>query len=173
MNTDNIDRFGHCVKCHLNLLTKRVVDNKVIDMFLPIYNTTDFILDNGSKMTVTICTPCKNSVNLNEQQVHSDIMEAVQKGWQLETKIKQQEGDPSWSEDKRKEYLDKMAILNIDCHCGDMSHHTIQEKQFELAGIKFREIEDEKAEKILKEKYEESERIKKDKEDKDGSNKHT
>ena len=25
VNTDNIDRFGHCVICHNNLLVKRIV----------------------------------------------------------------------------------------------------------------------------------------------------
>ncbi len=144
MNTDNIDKFGHCVVCHKNLLTKRVVDGKIIDMFLPIYSDTVFLLDNGSQMQVTICKICKESTDLNDPQVHSEIMEAVMKGWELETKmLVADEKQPDWTEEKGKKYLDTMAQLNIDCNSEDLGKYAIQQKQIKLLKLKVDKVKSE------------------------------
>ena len=129
MSVDNIDKFGHCVVCHKHLVTKRVVDGKVIEMFLPIHDHTDFLLDNGSMMKVCICKPCKEKTNLSDTKVKSDIMEAVQKGWQLEVKgLVADEAQPDWTEESGKKYLDKMALLNIDIHADNVDKNAIQDR---------------------------------------------
>lgn len=139
-NTDNIDRFGHCVICHNNLLTKRVVDGKVVDMFMPIYDETIFLLNNGSQMQVTICKNCKESTDLNDSVIHEQIMEAVQKGWQLETRIKMDQDDPEWSKEKRDKYIEHMSKLDIDCHSENLDKHVIQNRQMELLNLSVEEV---------------------------------
>lgn len=137
MNTDNIDRFGHCVACHKNLITKKVVDGQVIDMFLPIHDHTEFLLDNGSKMQVCICKPCKQTLDLNCPHKHKDFMEAVQKGWELEVKaLIADESYPDWTEESGKRYLDKMSLLNIDCHIENKNKESINTRIKELVSAK-------------------------------------
>lgn len=133
MNTDSIDKFGHCVVCHDNLLTKRVVDGKVIDMFLPTYDGTIFMLNTGSQMQVTICKKCKAHTELTDPKVQDNIMEAVQKGWQLENAmLVADEKLPDWTEEKGKEYLEKMSKLSIDCHSENLSKFHIEQRQMVL-----------------------------------------
>lgn len=142
MSTDDIDSYGHCVCCHKNLLTKRVVDGKVVDMFLPTYDETMFLLDNGSQMQVTICKPCKEVTDLSDAKVHSDIMEAVMKGWELETKmLVADDKQPDWTAEKGQEYLDKMAERSIDCNSSDMSKYSIQQRQIEMLGMVVEDVE--------------------------------
>jgi len=133
MAIDNIDRFGFCVLCHKNLITERVVDNQVIKMFLPIHGHADFMLDNGSIMKVCICNPCKESVDLNDEQIHKNIMEAVQKGWELETKALIADNNyPDWNEESGKAYLERMSKLNIDCNSDNMNQSEITDRRREL-----------------------------------------
>src|SRR4051812_32069688 len=116
-NTDNIDRFGHCVVCHRCLITKRVVDGKVIEMFTPDHGHTEFLLNNGSRMQVCICRGCKENIDLSKPAIQEMVMAAVQKGWELETKILvADEKLPDWTEEFGKKYLEKMSELEIDCH---------------------------------------------------------
>lgn len=141
MNTDNIDRFGHCVCCHDNLLTKKVVDGKVVDMFLPTYDETVFLLNSGSQMHVTICKNCKESMDLKDKDIHNNIMEAIYKGWELETKILIADDKyPDWNDEKAKEYLDKMSVLNIDCHSENLDKFVIQNRQMELLNKNISEV---------------------------------
>lgn len=137
MNTDNIDKFGHCCVCHKNLITKRVVDGQVIDMFLPIHDHTDFLLDNGSIMKVCICKPCKENTDLCCKNKQSDIMEAVQKGWELETKaLVADPAQPQWTEEFGKEYLDKMSELTIDSHADSLDKQALQRRIEEIVSSK-------------------------------------
>lgn len=141
MNTDNIDKFGHCVVCHKNLLTKRVVDGKVIDMFLPFYDDTMFLLDNGSQMQVTICKHCKADKDLSDPKVHRDIMDAVMKGWELETKmLVADEKQPQWTEEHGKNYLETMGKLNIHCNSEKLDRYLLQQKVVELKNLKVEEV---------------------------------
>lgn len=142
INTDNIDKFGHCCVCHKNLLTKRVVDGKVVDMFTPFYDETIFLLDSGSQMQITICKTCKASTDLNDRKIHQDIMDACMKGWELETKmLVADEKLPDWDEKKGKEYLDTMRKLNIHCNSEKLDKYSLQSKVIELRNFKVEEIE--------------------------------
>ncbi len=139
--TDKIDRFGHCVCCGDNLLTKRVVDGKVVDMFLPTYDETMFLLSNGSQMQVTICKKCKFSIDFTENEVKRNIMAAVQKGWELESNLMvADESKPEWTKEVGDKYLDTMSKLDIDCRSENLSKHIIQAKSIELAGLNIEEL---------------------------------
>lgn len=139
MNTDNIDRFGHCVVCHKNLITKRVVDGKVIEMFLPIHDHSDFMLNNGSMMKVCMCKPCKESTDLKDLLVHQNIMESCMKGWELETKILiADQTQPQWTEEFGYKYLSDMEKLDIHCHADNLDKNILSNKSKELS-CSFRE----------------------------------
>lgn len=139
--TDKIDRFGHCVGCGENLLVKRVVNGRVVDMFKPIYDHTIFLLDNGSEMQVTICKKCKSTLDLNCSKVQEDIMEACIKGWDLESKILvEDESKPEWTKERANEYMKDMACLNIDCHSENLDKHVVQNRQFEILNFKVEEV---------------------------------
>lgn len=128
INTDNIDKYGHCVICHKNLLTKRVVDGVVIDMFLPIYDHTFFMLNDGTQMQVTICKPCKQSTDLDNETVHSNIMEAVQKGWDLDKRMSDNE---SWDAHRAK--------LDISFHSEDITNNEVLLSESKKLSDSFRE----------------------------------
>lgn len=128
--TDKVDRFGHCVHCGENLLTKKVVDGQVIDMFLPTYDHTFFLLNTGSQMQVTICKSCKNSLDLNDPKAHKQIMDCVYKGWELEEKK-----NPGYYE------RELSSNLSIDCHSEYLDKNVIKERQAILSGFSKEGIE--------------------------------
>lgn len=133
MNTDNIDKFGHCVICHRNLITKRVVDGKVIDMFVPEHDHADFLLNNGSMMKVCCCKICKNTYDLKDKDLQEEIIEACQKGWELETKILvADEKIPEWTQEHADKYLSDMGKLEIDCHAENIDKNALVVKSQEL-----------------------------------------
>lgn len=137
MDTDKIDRYGHCVNCCKNLIVKRVVDGKVVEMFSPLHDHTEFILDNGSRMRVCICKDCKSSINLSDNNVQKDIMKAVNKGWELETKsLVKDDKFPDWTPEYGKKYLDRMAKLSIGFHSENMDDNSIVEKIKNIRGVK-------------------------------------
>ena len=137
VNTDNIDRFGHCVICHNNLLVKRIVDGVVVDMFSPLFDETKFILNNGSEMKVTICRKCKDTVDLNDYNTRNNIMAAVYKGWELEANMLVKDDKAiEWDEKFAHNYLNKMKELDIDCHSENMEKYSIQKRQMEILNKK-------------------------------------
>lgn len=127
-NTDNIDKYGHCVVCHKNLLSKRVVEGQVVDMFLPTYDHTFFMLNDGSQMQVTICKPCKFHTDLTDPVVHDKIMQAVQKGWDLD---KRMGNDPNWESHRFK--------LDIEFHSENITNNSILSQQSKELSAAFRE----------------------------------
>lgn len=140
--TDRIDRFGHCCCCGKNLLTKRVVDGKVVDMFTPFYDETIFLLENGSQMQITICKTCKSTTDLNSPKVQNNIMDACIKGWELETKmLVADEKYPDWTEEKGKEYINTMKKLNINCNSENLDKYTLQNKVIELKNLEVLDIQ--------------------------------
>lgn len=142
MSTDNIDRFGHCVICHRNLITKRVVDGKVIDMFVPEHDHADFLLNNGSMMKVCCCKICKNTYDLTSDKVHEQVMEACQKGWELESKmLVADEKIPDWTQEKADKYLADMSKLDIDSHAENIDKNALAVKSQELSKAFRKEIE--------------------------------
>lgn len=133
MNVDNIDKFGHCVVCHINLCTKKVIDGKVQDVFMPIHGHTTFLLNNGSKMQVCMCKPCQKSEDLDNTNTHCNIMDAVHKGWLLETKLLVSQGE--WDQKKADKYLEEMNKRSINCHIEHLAHNVIENRIKELINV--------------------------------------
>lgn len=131
MSTDDIDRFGHCVICHNNLITKRIIDGKSTEIFLPIHDHTKFMLDNGSTMEVCICKLCKESIDLSDSIVHENIMKSVQKGWELETKLLIENN--TWDIHHGNKYLQDMSKLKISIHADNIENRLLEVKSQELA----------------------------------------
>lgn len=140
-NTDNIDRFGHCVLCHKNMITKRIVDGKEIEMFLPDHDHTDFLLDSGSLMKVCMCKTCKRDNDFTDIKIHSAIMDACHKGWELETKmLVANEKEVQWTQEFADNYLSEMAKYNIVYHVDNIDKTVVATVSKELAES-FREVQ--------------------------------
>ena len=104
MNTIDYDCFGHCVFCHKDMIITQIIDNVPMKRFSIEYDETEYLLDNGSKMRVAICKPCK--AKLTEKDT-PEIMECVKRGWKKElTQL-------SWSEEKKNDYIERYDKLNI------------------------------------------------------------
>lgn len=130
---ERIDRFGYCVMCTKNMLTKRVVDGKVIEMFTPDHGHTEFLLDSGSRMQVCMCRQCRENVDLTKSSIQKMIMDSVQKGWELEVKaLVADENQSQWTEQFGKNHLEVMSKLNIDCHSESMDKVAVESRQLEL-----------------------------------------
>lgn len=129
-NTDKIDRFGCCCLCHRCMLTEKVIDGKVQTVFLSDMADTEFLLNDGSRMRITICKSCKNSMDLENPKVHDYIMQAVIKGWDLETKSwVADESKPDWTQDRYVKHMERYSKLSIDCYSEGVPGHVIQERK--------------------------------------------
>lgn len=136
---DRIDRFGQCCCCTRHLLIDRVIDGKVQKVWAPEYGDVTFLLNDGSKMQVTICKICQNTYDFKEPSTHKDIMDAVMKGWELETKKLTTEGGDTpegnfirWSKENGEKYLSLMSKKNIHCHIDSISKEALVERSKEL-----------------------------------------
>ena len=76
-----IDKFGYCAKCGKNLITTIVLNSEVIKRLIPDYDQIQFLLDDGSKMRVVICKPCKEIL---KDKDYKTLMKSVIAGWQRE-----------------------------------------------------------------------------------------
>lgn len=79
-----VDLYGHCCLCHNNMILNRVVGGKMIKMFSPDYDSTQFVLNNKSKCNVSMCKPCKSNNDLHDPKIQEDIMQSLIAGWKLE-----------------------------------------------------------------------------------------
>src|SRR3990167_1435332 len=124
----NIDKYGHCVVCHRNLIVERVSDGKVIRMFTPDKEETEFLLDDGSRMRVCICKPCKMTIDLNDKKVINNIMEAVTNGWQSEVDtLVADEKRPEWTPERAKNHMKVYKEKNILFHSENSEHHVVED----------------------------------------------
>lgn len=98
------DKFGHCVACHDTLIVKQVIDGKEEDRALPNLDEMTFVLNDNSKMKVTICRNCKAEI---EESDYPALMDCVYKGWEFEIK------NLTWSEEKKLDYLTKYKEKSI------------------------------------------------------------
>lgn len=118
MKIENIDKFGHCVFCHRNLIKNVVVNGKVEGVFDADKDEAYMKLNNGSLMPICICKPCKNDVNLDNPIVQTKIMDAVQEGWKLEMHMMRDNPDkfPDWTPEKHEKLQKHYDILSIVGH---------------------------------------------------------
>jgi hypothetical protein len=130
MEINDIDRFGHCVVCHKNMLYERVVDGKAIQMFRPEHDHTEFLMNDGSRMRVCICKPCKENVDLAMPAIQEMVMACVKRGWQLEVNtLVADEKRIDWDFDRAEKHMEKYNSLSIECHSEDVADHIIQERK--------------------------------------------
>jgi len=95
----DFDKHGHCVVCHEDMLYTQVIDGEPQRRLGPLYDETEYMIDDGSKMRVAICRDCKGTLKDDDEE-KKRIMDCVFKGWKHELK-----GYNSWSEEKKKEHL--------------------------------------------------------------------
>lgn len=100
------DKYGHCVLCHRDLRYEQVVNGEPIIRFDTDYCETEYLLDDGSKMRVAMCKPCKEKLT-NEDTI--TIMDCVKAGWVEETK------KLSWSDEKKQDYITTYLQREIIC----------------------------------------------------------
>lgn len=129
MSYPNVDKYGHCVICHKNLLVERVVDQQVITMFTPDKQETEFMLDDGTRMRVSICRECKEGEDLHSESKQIQIMESVVNGWQLEIdSLVNDEKRPEWTFDRGKKHMDVYSKKKILCYSDGMAEHVIKDR---------------------------------------------
>ena len=118
MKIKNIDKFGHCVVCHKNLIKNVAINGKIEGVFDADKDDAMLKLNNGSLLPISICRPCKESVNLDDPKVHKQIMEAVQEGWRLEIDHMDKHPDkfPEWTPNKREHLKKFYSGLHITHH---------------------------------------------------------
>ncbi len=105
------DSYGHCCSCHKNMLIEQVVGGNVIKRFTADYDEVQYLLNDGSKMRVTICKQCKE---LDKHSDTSNIMECIIKGWQKEVDdLVADENKPNWTQEKANEHMEWYGNLEI------------------------------------------------------------
>ena len=130
---DNIDKYGHCVSCHKNLVVERAIDGKVMKVFLPDKDETEFLLDDGSKMRVCICKLCKRDMDFNDPKVNKQIMEAVINGWQLEVdSLVQDEKRPEWDVERGKNHMRVYSNKKILFNSEFTENHIVEGNKSEI-----------------------------------------
>ena len=110
-----MDKYGHCIVCHDNLLYDAVIDGKIEKRFSPRYSETEYLLDDGSRMKVCVCKTCKPNMKDTDKE-KEEIMMSVYKGWEHEVK------KSDWNEDRKKSYLDRYKQRNIICKSAGLSN---------------------------------------------------
>ena len=123
MKIKNIDKFGHCVICHKNLIRNIVIGGKVVGTWHPHKDEAYMISNIGALIPISICKPCKKTVVLDDSNVHENIMEAIKNGWELEIDHmkKHPEMFSDFTLEKEQELRDMYAGLSI---VGYAKNHT-------------------------------------------------
>ena len=112
----NFDKYGHCVVCSLNMITDRVINGDVVQIFTPKKDSLEVLLNNGSRMRICICKDCKKDVKESD---YKNIMKKVYRGWEMETsglvtqRHKNKMTSRVWDKEYQKKYLDRMSELEI------------------------------------------------------------
>ena len=110
----NYDKFGHCVKCHINMLVNDKNDKgQPIERLSGKADHMDLKLNDGSKMRVLICSKCKSSYSHDKHS--QEVMQSVIAGWekecdQLVADETRPEFDSKWKETYMTEYSKKEII---------------------------------------------------------------
>lgn len=104
----HIDKFGHCVVCHKNMLVEKIIDQKVQKVFTNDYSETKFLLNDGSTMRVAICKECKKT-----DYKTKDIMKTVFNGWKNEI---EENKTGFWTKEKKEKYIKDYSKKEIVCN---------------------------------------------------------
>jgi hypothetical protein len=101
------------------MIYEQVIGQKVTRRFHVDYDETEYLLDDGSKMRVALCKPCKG--NLTEVK-NKEIMDCVIEGWREEVKTL------PWSDEKKKDYMDRYSKKEIICMAEGVPKDILQKK---------------------------------------------
>jgi hypothetical protein len=113
------DCLGFCVKCHKNLIKSHFYDNKWHEGLSGEYDTTEFLLNNSTRMRVVICKSCKT--NLSDKD-YPAIMISVKKGWEKEMQV------VNWDIDKKYYHMIKYDKLEIVAKSENLSDIELDKK---------------------------------------------
>lgn len=113
------DKYGHCVLCHKNMIYEQVIGQKVVNRFSTDYDTTEYLLDDKSRMRVAICKSCKSTLT---EKDNDRVLNCVKAGWAEEVKTL------PWNEKKKEDYLDRYNKLNIVCFSDDVPKDILENK---------------------------------------------
>lgn len=132
-DTDDIDKFGHCVVCHRNLIVRRVVDGKVQNTLAPEFGQTEFLMNNGSRLVVCMCRICQNTYDLSDKKIQEDIMAAVEKGWDLEHKLLVANG--TITEEVAKKEKENRKDFSLEMHSEGVTDAQIEGRKKVIAAM--------------------------------------
>ena len=116
------DKYGHCSLCHTNLIIEEVIDGKVQLRFTVDKDETEYLLDDGSRMRVCICKPCKAKLTDKDSP---KIMASVIKGWEMEV------AQLDWAKEKKEQYLNEYSKKKIVFKTEGQSKDLIETKRKE------------------------------------------
>jgi len=119
MSEIDYDCLNHCVKCHKNLVKSHFYDNKWHKGLSSEYDTTEFFLNDSTRMRVAICKSCK--ANLSDKD-YPAIMISVKKGWEKEMQV------VKWDIDKKFSHMKKYNKLQIVAKSENLSDIELDKK---------------------------------------------
>ena len=96
-----------------------VIDGKVQPRFIADHDETEYLLDDGSKMRVAVCKPCKAKLTDKDQD---SIMASVVEGWRNEMR------DVKWTQEKKDDYMKRYSKKKIICKIDNMSKEHLDKK---------------------------------------------
>lgn len=115
------DSYGHCVKCHRNLLQEAVIDGKIQERLSPDYSETEYMIDDGSRMKVAICKKCK--VDLKDTKEEKQyIIDCVIEGWKKEI------NDTKWDKEKKDKNIERYSKKKIVCKSEGLTNEILTKK---------------------------------------------
>ena len=121
------DKYGYCVLCHRNLRYEQVINDKVMMRFDTDYDETEYLLDDGSKMRVAICKPCKAGLT---DEHNTKVMDSVKAGWVEEVKTL------PWSEEKKQNYIDTYSQREIVCVSDNVPDDVLKQAHLDYKATK-------------------------------------
>jgi len=105
------DQYGHCVKCHKNMLIDEVIEGKSQRRLTAEYTEKEFKLNDGSVMRVALCLKCADNIKPEDR---NSIMECVIKGWDKETTdLVESSLYPNWTEYRKENYMKEYSKKTI------------------------------------------------------------
>ena len=124
MSKDNIDfdKHGHCVVCHEDMQYTEIIDGKPTVRLSPLYDETEYMLNDGSKMRVAICKPCKRTLKDDDEE-KKRVMDCVFKGWKHEL-----QKYSHWDTKKKDDYLKKYSKRKIVTRASDVEPDVLSKK---------------------------------------------
>lgn len=121
-----VDKYGHCIICHRDMILNRVVGGKSVPMFHTDHDHTEFVINNKSKLVVCMCKICKSTIDLHDENVQKDVMKSVLNGWKMEQETLISEGKQTIKEATK--IIDSHKKLDILFHSEGIDDYVINDR---------------------------------------------